>query len=76
MEAGGLQVGKPADITFLAPESTVEISAASFRSKGRNTPFDGWKLQGAVAGTMVQGRMVYKASDVTGAEAFDEVDAS
>ena len=76
LEAGGLQVGKPADITFLAPESTVEISAAAFRSKGRNTPFDGWKLQGAVAGTMVQGRMVYKASDVTGAEAFDEVDAS
>ena len=29
LEAGGLQVGKPADITFLAPESTVEISAVS-----------------------------------------------
>ena len=76
LEAGGLQVGKPADITFLAPESTVEISAAAFRSKGRNTPFDGWKLQGAVAGTMVRGRMVYKASGVTGAEAFDEVATS
>ena len=76
LEAGGLQVGKPADITFLAPESTVEISAAAFRSKGRNTPFDGWRLQGAVAGTMVRGRMVYKASGVTGAEALGEVAAS
>ena len=52
---GGLTVGAPADITLLAPDLMVEVAAASFRSKSRNTPFDGWTLRGAVAATMMRG---------------------
>ena len=66
LKAGGLTVGAPADITLLAPDTTVDVSAASFRSKGRNTPFDGWSLRGAVAATIVRGRTVYVNDDVAG----------
>ena len=72
LDGGGLTVGGSADITFLAPDAAVDIAAASFRSKGRNTPFDGWSLRGAVAATMIQGRSVYANVDVAGAAALGE----
>jgi dihydroorotase len=56
---GSLAEGAPADITILAPDLPVTISAAGMRSKSRNTPFDGWKLRGGVAATLVGGRAVY-----------------
>ena len=59
LEGGGLTVGGMADITILAPNSTTDIDAASFRSLGRNTPFDGWSLKGSVAATIVGGKAVY-----------------
>jgi dihydroorotase len=38
----------------------VTIRAAALRSKSQNTPFDGWELRGAVAATIVGGRIVYR----------------
>jgi dihydroorotase len=35
------------------------VSAAAFRSKSRNTPFDGWPLRGVVAATIVGGRVLF-----------------
>jgi dihydroorotase-like cyclic amidohydrolase len=29
------------------------------RSRSKNTPFDGWRLRGGVAATIVDGRTVY-----------------
>ena len=72
LTGGGLTVGAPADITLLAPDLTVEVAAASFRSKSRNTPFDGWTLRGAVAATMIEGRTVYVNDNVDGAAAFGD----
>ena len=60
VRGGALSEGAPADISVLAPDMTVTISAASMRSKSKNTPFDGWQLRGAVAATMVGGRVVYE----------------
>jgi dihydroorotase len=57
---GSLTVGSPADLTILAPDLPVTVSAARMRSKSRNTPFDGWQLRGAVAATVVGGRTVYR----------------
>ncbi len=73
LEGGGLTVGAPADLTLLAPDASVDVSAASFRSKGRNTPFDGWSLRGAVAATVIQGRAVYVSDDVAGLDALEQV---
>jgi dihydroorotase len=56
---GSLADGAPADITILAPDLGVTISAARMRSKSKNTPFDGWTLRGGVAATIVGGRVVY-----------------
>jgi dihydroorotase len=56
---GSLAEGAPADITILAPDLEVTVSVARMRSKARNSPFDGWKLRGGVAATIVGGRAVY-----------------
>jgi dihydroorotase len=56
---GTLTPGAAADITILAPDLEVTIAAQSLRSKSKNTPFDGWRLRGGVAATIVGGRTVY-----------------
>ena len=61
---GSLAEGAPADVTILAPDLAVTVSAARMRSKSRNTPFDGWHLRGGVAATIVGGRVVYRNEDV------------
>jgi len=56
---GSLSEGAPADISILAPDLRVTVSAAAMRSKSKNTPFHGWTLRGGVAATIVGGRIVY-----------------
>jgi dihydroorotase len=60
LPGGTIAEGAPADVTVLAPDAPVTIDAAALRSKSKNTPFDGWQLRGAVAATIVGGRMVYR----------------
>lgn len=60
LPGGTLVEGGPADITVLAPDAPVTIRAAALKSKSKNTPFDGWQLRGAVAATIVGGRIVYR----------------
>jgi dihydroorotase len=61
---GSLAEGVPADVTILAPDLGVTVSAARMRSKSKNTPFDGWTLRGGVAATIVGGRTVFVNGDV------------
>ena len=61
---GSLGEGAPADVSILAPDLAVTVSAARMRSKSRNTPFDGWHLRGGVAATIVGGRVVYRNDDL------------
>jgi dihydroorotase len=56
---GSLSEGAIADLTILAPDLPVTIDVRSMKSKSKNTPFDGWKLRGGVAATIVGGRIVY-----------------
>jgi len=58
LPVGTLKPGSPADVTLFHPDEEVTIAAASFRSKSRNTPFDGWKLRGRPVGTYVAGRRI------------------
>ena len=60
---GSLSPGAPADITVLAPDMTVRITASALRSRSKNTPFDGWELRGGVAATLVGGRTVFANPD-------------
>ena len=55
---GTLKPGSPADVSIFDLDGEVTIVAAGFRSKSRNTPFDGWKLRGRPVATVVDGRRV------------------
>jgi dihydroorotase len=55
---GTLKPGSPADVTLFHPDEEVTIRAAGFRSRSRNTPFDGWKLRGHPVATFVEGRRI------------------
>jgi dihydroorotase len=59
LPGGTLTEGGPADLTVLSPDTNVTVRASALRSKSKNTPFDGWTLKGAVAATIVGGRVVY-----------------
>jgi dihydroorotase len=60
LAGGSLAEGSVADITILAPDTRVTVRAAELKSKSKNTPFDGWELRGAVAATIVGGKVVYQ----------------
>src|SRR5437870_853590 len=63
VRGGSLAEGAPADVTILAPDLRVTVAAARMKSKSKNMPFDGWKLRGGVAATIVGGRVVYVNED-------------
>jgi len=66
LPGGTLREGGPADLTILDPDASVTVRAAQFKSKGRNTPFEGWTLKGGVLGTIVGGRTVYVNDSLLG----------
>lgn len=55
---GTLAPGAAGDVTLLDLDAEWTVEARSFRSKARNTPFEGWKLTGRAAGTVVAGRRI------------------
>ena len=57
---GTLKAGSMADITVIDPNRQVTVDVSSFQSKSRNSPFDGWKLQGAPVMTIVSGKIVHQ----------------
>ena len=58
-DKGRIAVGADADLTILNLAKAGTIDKNAFESKGRNTPFDGWKLKGRAVMTIVAGRVVY-----------------
>jgi dihydroorotase len=67
---GTIAEGGQADLTILAPDAAVTFEAATWRTKSKNTPFDGWVLKGAAAVTIVGGRVCFVNDAVTGANGF------
>lgn len=59
LPGGKLSVGEPADVTVIDPDAEWEVDAARFASKGRNTPFHGWKVRGRAVTTLVGGAVVH-----------------
>lgn len=56
---GTLDDGKIADITIIDPDKEYTIDVNNFESKGKNTPFDGYKVSGEVEYTILNGKVVY-----------------
>jgi dihydroorotase len=58
---GTLTVGSFADVVIFDPKAEWTYRATESRSKSRNTPFDGWTMQGKVRWTISEGRIAYSA---------------
>ena len=57
---GTLAEGAVADITIIDPEYEWSVNPREFQSKGKNTPFGGWRLVGGPYATILGGRIVAK----------------
>ncbi len=57
---GTLRVGSAADVAVFDVETARRIDPASFRSKGRNTPFAGMETYGKTLLTVAGGNVVYR----------------
>jgi dihydroorotase len=58
---GTLKPGSHADVTIFDPEKKWTYKAAGSLSKSRNSPFDGWKMQGKIIATIVGGSVAFSA---------------
>ena len=58
---GEIKEGGLADITLVDLNEKYKIDSKKFFSKGKNTPFDGWEVQGRVKYTFVEGELKYEA---------------
>jgi dihydroorotase len=56
---GTLEAGAPGDVVIFDADAPVKIDRTKFRSKSKNTPFNGWELKGKVLYTIVGGKVVY-----------------
>lgn len=57
---GGLAAGEKADIAVFDLDNEFTVDPATFLSKGRSTPFEGWRLHGQTILTLVDGRTAYR----------------
>lgn len=60
LEGGTFRKGALGDVTVFDPTATWKVDAALFRTKGRNTPYQGRTLTGLVSCTVVDGRVVFQ----------------
>ncbi len=60
LPTGRLEVGAPADLVRFDPDEPYVLDPAKLRSRCRNTPFDGARMQGVVKLTMVAGRIAHE----------------
>jgi len=56
LNKGSLTIGADADITIIDPKMDWTVDASLFKSKSKNTPFNGWQLKGRAVQTIVGGR--------------------
>jgi dihydroorotase len=61
LTCGRLSKGAPADLVLFDPGKPFVLDRFALKSKSKNTPFDGARLQGRVTATYVAGTCVYEA---------------
>lgn len=59
LDGGRLSVGAPADLVLFDPNAPFVLDRFALRSKSKNTPFDGARMEGRVLATYVAGTCVY-----------------
>ncbi|BBU58337.1 dihydroorotase [Mameliella alba] len=61
LDCGRIAAGAPADLVLFDADKPIVLDRFKLRSKSKNTPFDGARLQGRVLGTWVGGTRVFEA---------------
>ena len=62
VDAGTLAPGSVADVCLYAPDQHWQVLPGVLASQGKNTPFLGYEVSGAVALTLVAGQVAYERS--------------
>ena len=60
LPGGTIEEGQPADLTVLSLDCPGVVDPEGFRSLGRATPFEGWRVDAAVVMTLCDGKIVYQ----------------
>jgi len=63
---GSLREGADGDMILVDMKKKGEIDPDKFFSKAHYSPFEGWKTQGAIHTTIVNGSIVYSKGEITG----------
>ncbi len=65
LDKGTITCGKAADLILADFDTEYAIDVSSFASKGKNSPYDGYKVKGRVMATLVGGKIVYEYENGT-----------
>jgi dihydroorotase len=60
IQKGQIKQGTDADLTIVDLDKEWVVDSSKFISKGKNTPFDGWRLKGKVVHTIVDGKFAVR----------------
>jgi len=63
---GRLENGADGDVVLIDMKEKGKIDPEKFFSKAHYSPFQGWKTQGSVNTTIVNGSVVYREGEITG----------
>jgi dihydroorotase len=63
---GRLEKGADGDVILVDMKKKGKIDPEKFFSKAHYSPFEGWKTQGAIDTTIVNGSIVYSNGEITG----------
>lgn len=58
LNKGSLSVDRPADVVIIDPDTEYTVNVSEFKSKSKNSPYDGFKLCGKADYTIVNGNIV------------------
>lgn len=64
LKSGSLEIGSQADLTIIDLDMEDDINPNEFVSKGKNTPFTGWRCKGWPVLTLVNGNIVWQKGSV------------
>jgi dihydroorotase len=56
---GHLSVGAHADVCIFDPQAAWTVEPSALKSQGKNTPFNGYEMQGRVRYTLLDGQLVF-----------------
>ncbi|MBL4751817.1 MAG: amidohydrolase family protein, partial [Amylibacter sp.] len=62
LKSGRLAKGAPADLVLFDPDKPFVLDRTTLKSKSKNTPFDGRRMQGVVLRTFLGGEEIYAKS--------------